>query len=180
MTTTITSLKQAVAGHRTNTAKHFELRKQRDAAWSRAAELRGRIEKAQSAVEQAKADLGAAQNDYAVTGDFSPVDAAMKALAAAQSEHEVAVKTLTPMIERENEAARRIEMSPGMSEPRLPYREAAAHLLNTSADVRLFLYLYLESNLQFTDLAFRHGLGYEAGIHKAECKAAFQKLMDKA
>jgi len=153
---------------------------QREGCWNRAGQLRGRIEAAQNAVEQAKSEISIVQADYAVTGDFAPVDAAMKALAAAQSEAEVAVKTLTPMIQSENEAAHRIEMSPGFSEPRLPYKEAAAHFLNTSADVRLFLHLYRNSNLQFTDLAFLEGLGYSPREHEAECKAAFEKLMAKA
>lgn len=176
----IRTLKQAVADYRTQSAKAFELREQRDAAWQRARELRNRTEKAQSAVERAKELLGEAQADYAATGDFAPVDAAMRALAVAQAEADVAVKTVTPMIERENEAAHRLERDSLIYEPRLPHAEAAAHLLNTSADVRLFLYLYREAKLPLTNEVLRYRLEYSEESHKPECEKAFEKLMAKA
>jgi len=176
------SLKQAVANLRAVTAKRIELCEQRDAACGRAHELRVRLDKVQNAVDQAKALLGAAQADYAVTGDFEPVHAAMRAVAVAQAEADVAVKTIQPMIQQEEENGLKIDgqLLTTAYQQILPHKEAAAHLLSTSADVRLFLYLYRESGLLMTDEVLRERLEYSEDSYKAECEKAFEKLMANA
>lgn len=175
-------MKQAVADHRAITAKRFELQEQRKETSRRVSDLQSRVSKAQAAVTKARAELSNAEADYAATGEFQPVDAAMRALAVAQGEYDVAARTIQPIIQREEEAGRKIDGQLQLSayQPRLPYTEAAAHLLRTSADVRLFVWLMREGKHPMTAENLRYNLGHVEGEHVAECSKAFDAMMAKA